>query len=145
MLILGDLNARHTTWGDTRNNQAGRILAQFGQDEQMLISSPTENTFLCDNGGSVIDLALMTPELQGHIWKRSVDTEIELFTGAPHRGHVPVWTTFRLVKPSKPPRYMHDWKRADWSLYHKLSLHLVMRLLLDYSTSQIHMISGRLH
>ena len=52
----------------------------------------TANTpsFLCVNGSSFIDLVIISNSIASLVNKIETDTNIELFSGAPLRGHVPV-------------------------------------------------------
>ena len=99
ILIVGDLNARHQNWGDTTNNQHGSKILEFSQQQNLNIwSNFAGNTFQCHNGGSRIDLVLSNINI---IHRQYIDEEIELFSGAPQRGHVPVWTECSLSKTYK--------------------------------------------
>ena len=94
LLLLGDFNSRHTTWGDTLLNPRGRILHDFVDNQSgCTLFSPSCKTFVvAGGGGSVIDLALgLGPicQLLSQPWIDRKDVH-ELFTGAPLRGHFPV-------------------------------------------------------
>ena len=88
-LFVGDLNARHTYWGDTSCNLLGEELVQIA--DHFSILNDGESTFLAANGYSVIDLCICYGPLFDRC-KHSLSTDefTELFTGAPQRGHVPV-------------------------------------------------------
>ena len=113
ILIVGDLNARHQNWGDTTNNQHGSKILEFSQQQNLNIwSNFAGNTFQCHNGGSRIDLVLSNINI---IHRQYIDEEIELFSGAPQRGHVPVWTECSLSKTYKDFRKtVFDWEKTDW-------------------------------
>ena len=49
----------------------------------------------------LIDLALISPNLEAKITRRFTDDEVELFTGAPRRGHIPVLNTIDMQPPRK--------------------------------------------
>ena len=48
-LLLGDVNARHPSWGDKSNAQ-GEILNDFLQQEVLIALNDGEATFTCTNG-----------------------------------------------------------------------------------------------
>ena len=88
-LFFGDLNARHTYWGDKSCNLLGEELVQIA--DHFSILNDGESTFLAANGYSVIDLCICYgPPFDRCKYSLSTDEFAELFTGAPQRGHVPV-------------------------------------------------------
>ena len=118
LLVVGDLNARHQAWNDKSSNRAGEKLLDFISSEQLhVVSCLKQDTFLCDGGGSHIDLTIVSSSLVAKVENQTADSEVELFTGAPYRGHIPVWTTFSTHSPEEGPRYVRDWKRTDWNYF----------------------------
>ena len=111
-LFFGDLNARHTYWGDKSCNLLGEELVQIA--DHFSILNDGEPTFLAANGYSVIDLCIC----YGPLFDRckhylSTDEFAELFTGAPQRGHVPV--IMRLECSSITEKTKKLWiEKADW-------------------------------
>ena len=94
LLFLGDLNARHTNWNDNTANPHGVLL-----DKKLYSRVKTLNkgepTFLACNGNSVIDLCLISGKITNQTFTLATDEDVELFTGAPNRGHRPataVWS-----------------------------------------------------
>ena len=55
IIFLGDLNARHETWGDSVTNRNGRLLIEQLSDEFLILNNG-QTTYLCTNGHSGIDL-----------------------------------------------------------------------------------------
>lgn len=103
LIILGDLNARHYKWGDHIFNPAENTLSDYLDINNLLpLSNFSGNTFLCQGGGSRIDIALMSPSIAKFVSHQWLDEEIELFSGAPIRGHIPVWHRLSLSRPSFP-------------------------------------------
>ena len=90
IILAGDFNARHQIWGDGTSNEYGRQLADLLDNKSFSIIAPTTPTFLCENGSSFIDLMVVSNNLVNKIDSCITDDEIELFSGAPIRGHVPV-------------------------------------------------------
>ena len=95
ILIVGDFNSRHISWGDTISNNNGKELAAFIGQHNLTCITPNTQTFVTRNGGSVIDLALMKGKLSNLYHSSSVDDCTELFTGAPTRGHLPILHQFK--------------------------------------------------
>ena len=132
LLVIGDLNARHALWNDCKNNTAGEELDKFISEEDFIVDdSLHHNTFLCENGGSHIDIAMMTPDLHSRMEPQSVDDAVELFTGAPLRGHIPVISTFKVTKPSQTYKVVSDWKNADWTCYQEQLCQLSVNIIPD--------------
>ena len=118
LLVLGDLNARCIPLGDRQTNKEGKELLEFCDTEKCVALSPGRNTFLCNNGGSVIDIGLMfgNAGIQQHPW---VDEEsaYTLFTGFPSRGHAPVFTEMNVQNSRSSKREVPDLARTDWKLW----------------------------
>ena len=113
-IAAGDFNARHQNWGDILDNKHGSMLLEFSQKEYVDIWSKfVGNTFQCCNGGSRIDLVISN---SGMSYEQFIDEEIELFTGAPQRGHVPVWTVLQSTKRSKNfQKTIYEWDNTNWN------------------------------
>ena len=115
MLFMGDCNARHYYWGDSSCNKNGDMLVENIAIDDIIVNDG-EETFLASNGSSVIDLCIVTGSLANkHKFQLTTDTESELFTGAPQRGHVPVFVTSQVpdqqIRSSTKP-----WlEKADWN------------------------------
>lgn len=73
-----------------------------------------QNTFLCSNGGSTIDITVMTINTVPLVSYQYVDETVELLTGAPMRGHIPVWTEFILRQNRSDKKTIFAWSKADW-------------------------------
>ena len=120
IILLGDFNARHVTWGDTINNLYGEKLAEELDAGLFSICSPQSPTFLSANGSSVIDLLVVSNDLLDKIETCCTDEEVELFSGAPQRGHVPILTklqceTFRVQVEATRKPCIEKMKWEEWS------------------------------
>ena len=87
---MGDFNARHLSWGDKVINYYGRGLAESLDSTRYSICTSQSPTFLCSNGSSFIDLAIISNNLVESVTSCVTDEGVELFSGAPTRGHVPL-------------------------------------------------------
>ena len=74
---------------------------QFSPATDSIITSKTP-TFLCENGSSFIDLMIISKNLVSKVETCYTDSEVELFSGAPLRGHVPLIMKLNKAKTSKP-------------------------------------------
>ena len=116
LIVYGDFNARNADWGDHTTNKRGEIMVDFMEKENMTVCSPFNQTFSCTNGGSVIDLVLASGPIINQFGHQWIEKEVELFTGAPARGHYPVLQ--QVLEPttnSNIKTKCSDWKNADWS------------------------------
>ena len=94
-ILMGDMNARHEFWGDSTNNKYGQdLIAKLDFSEFSIISTKTP-TFLTETGSSVIDLIIVSNNLTERVETPKTDDEVELFSGAPFRGHLPISTRIR--------------------------------------------------
>ena len=94
VILSGDFNARHVMWGDHRNNDYGNKLSEKLDMNKFAIVTSDSPTFLCKNGSSFIDLTIVTTNLLENLESCDTDENVELFSGAPIRGHVPLLTQF---------------------------------------------------
>ena len=119
IVIIGDINARHSRWGDRICNTAGLAVSEFMSKHSLMpLTFINENTYVCTEGGSLIDIVVVSAGL-GHLFTNQyLDHDVELFTGAPSRGHLPVWTTVALgYNDKEKPKQINDFKRTDWDRY----------------------------
>ena len=115
--VYGDFNSRHKDWGDTVTSPRGRSLAKFLDEEDMTVSCPYEKTFVCDNGGSVIDLVISKGKLDNYVTPQWLEKDVELFSGAPRRGHYPVLhhvKTDGRNENSQQIKKQYNWDKANW-------------------------------
>ena len=96
IILAGDFNSRHVSWGDKINDAYGKILFENLDSNKYAIISPDEPTFLSANGSSKIDLMVISKELEDRIEACYTDPLVHLYSGAPLRGHVPVITKLKI-------------------------------------------------
>ena len=90
IILIGDMNARHPMWGDSTSNEYGRKLFENLDSSQFSIRTAETPSFICANGSSYIDLVIVSNNIINKINTIHTDSEVELFSGAPQRGHVPI-------------------------------------------------------
>ena len=113
IMVAGDFNARNQNWGDIKTNNQGTKLLEFVEKLKLRVWSDfAGNSFQCCDGGSRIDLVISDLSLP---FRQHLDEIVELFSGAPQRGHVPVWTT--LIQEPKGKNWskeVFDWDKTNW-------------------------------
>ena len=60
-------------------------------------------------------MVLISPKIEAKITRRFIDDEVELFTGAPRRGHIPVLSTIDMRPPKKIVREKYNLSAVDWN------------------------------
>merc|ERR1712105_21410 len=96
VIVTGDYNARHFSWGDSVNNEYGKQPVDLLDHTRYSISIPKSQTFLCANGGSYIDFSIISNNIVDSVNSCKTQEGVELFSGAPTRGHLPVITELKI-------------------------------------------------
>lgn len=111
--IVGDLNARHSTWNKGRNNAAGKILFNFAQSHNLTVDHPRDPSYCpasAKKNPSTIDLLLTNSKL-GH----SIPFTKLIFTS----DHIPVFCTIdssRIMKTKSKniQKLVPNYSKANW-------------------------------
>ena len=103
IILTGDFNARHFSWGDKVNDKYGNKLVDIIDNVKYSICTSKTPTFLCSNGSSIIDLFIISNTIVETIADCYTDEDVELFSGSPRRGHVPVMT--EIIITSDQPNF----------------------------------------
>ena len=116
VLLMGDFNARHYSWGDREVNKNGLELVTKLDPTKVTMHPPSSPSFLCINGNSTIDLIIASNNISDAISNPHTDSSAVLFSGAPIRGHVPVHTklTIREATHSKVVKEKVNLDKMDW-------------------------------
>ena len=101
VILTGDFNARHLSWGDKMNNEYGKQLVDSLDHSQYSICISKTPTFLCANGDSYIDFSIISNNIVDTVVSCATKEDVELFSGAPTRGHVPLITEITVHNQSK--------------------------------------------
>ena len=98
VILCGDFNAKHTEWGNNTVDDYGKKLFENLDKTKFSILTSEQPTFICKNretiGTSHIDLTIVTNNLIEKLESCDTNNTVELWTGAPKRGHVPLLTYF---------------------------------------------------
>ena len=111
-IILGDLNAKHTSLHSRVTNRSGINLLNMMANTNLIIVNNNEPTHVHSRGApDRLDLAISTPQLIPHIRDFSVG-ELEAING-----HAPITVTINLenhqqATTDRPPPF--NYERADW-------------------------------
>jgi len=116
VIALGDFNARHQYWGDQVDNAYGKALINQLNFQDFTIVNSKEPTFLSANGQSNIDFMIVSNSVEDLLSDLVTDSGVELFSGAPIRGHLPIETTLRIDCSTSPPpaKLKIDISSIDW-------------------------------
>ena len=115
IITMGFFNARHLSW-DGQTNTYGEILTNNLNWEDFTIKTTETPTFIAANGCSKIIFMVISSNLTGKITNICTDELANLATGAPTRGHVPVWATLlgRKSRKANPVVEKLDLQSMNW-------------------------------
>ena len=86
-----------------------------------------KNFFLSSNGSSVIDLCIVSGGIATQVgFELTTDPNVELFTGAPQRGHIPLIVKCNLSRTTEGGNIQPWLQKADWEAWQNVlekSLH----------------------
>lgn len=122
VIVMGDFNARHSIWNDTTINKYGKHLEDHLDWSKFCIQAPSSATFLAKNGCSNIDFFITSVNVDRLIRHTSTDPFVNLYSGAPTRGHVPVIMDIsanphtRVVPTKKFDLNSMDWATWAWDI-----------------------------
>jgi len=115
VIILGDLNAHHTSWGSRRTSQRGTVVRDFADENDLMClnrGEPTRiGTYQNRRTESVIDLALISIIAAPNF-------HLEVLDSAHTSDHVPMLLkTFESIRLQKQKKWKFD--KADWDLFRR--------------------------
>ena len=124
VVLGGDFNARHAAWKDTTNNQYGNQLFEKLDNTKFTVCTSNTPTFLTEKGSSVIDMFIVSNRISNRLDKCYTDKVVELFSGAPIRGHLPllsnlVTSSRRSNTPAELVEEKLDIDSVNWQLWSK--------------------------
>ena len=119
IILTGDFNARHVLWHDEVNNDYGHKLVDQLDHTDFSIVSASSPTFMCENGSSNIDLMIVSNNITSKVQSCVTDEQIELFSGAPMRGHVPLILEVKSNRSSTetPVTEKLDISAVNWEMW----------------------------
>ena len=121
VLFLGDCNARHCLWGVSISNPNGFVLVESLSAEDNTLNNG-EKTFLSSNGSSVVDLCIVSGRIATQVgFELKTDPNVELFTGAPQHGHIPLIVKCNLGRTTEEGNTKQWVQKADWEVLEKPS------------------------
>ena len=117
VLFLGDCNAGHCSWGDSICNPNGYLLLESLSAEDNILKNG-EATFMSSNGSGVIDLCIVSGRIGTQVgFELTTDPNIELFKGAPQRGHIPLIVKCNLSRTTEEENTKPWLQKADWEAW----------------------------
>ena len=117
IIVFGDYKARNGLWGNQIDNQYSEELANKLDFQEYSIISSEVPTFLSSNGNSNIDFLIRSNNLEPLFSILLTDPVVELLSGAPNSGHVPISTSMKITSSgtqNQPPKLRIDLDRMDW-------------------------------
>ena len=114
VLFLGHCNVRHCSWGDNICKPNGYLLLESLSAEDNILNNG-EATSLSSNGSSVIDLCIVSGQITTQVdFELTTDPNIEQFTEAPQRGHIPLTVKCNLNRTTEEGNTKPWLQKADW-------------------------------
>lgn len=129
-IILGDLNAKHTSWDCNKNNAAGNSLFTLQQSEQFMVFHTTEHTHYPHSGATPSSIDLMVTNAHNSF-------DLFAFPDQLSSDHSPIVCKVygRKTLIEKAPKFI--FKQANWNKYHDyINRHLSTNQLFD-NTAEI--------
>ncbi|UYV62927.1 hypothetical protein LAZ67_2002536 [Cordylochernes scorpioides] len=113
ILILGDFNSKHQSWGCSLNNTEGSILSTFIDDNNLTIVSHGP-TYISHSYGTpqTLDITITSPSMQQFI-KNSTLKSIG-------SDHLPLLTEISTSLPKSSQRFFWNYKKASWNSFKTL-------------------------
>ena len=120
IILAGDFNARHPAWGDSKTTVNGKLLFEQLNHAEFKICTSRTPTFLCVDGSSHIDLMIVSANIVDKMNTFYTDDMVELGSGAPDRGHVPLITSINEgnIAPNVPKEKL-DTEKTNWDEWTK--------------------------
>ena len=144
VIAMGDFNARHFIWNDTIVNSYGKYIEEHLDWSKFCVQSSSSSTFLASNGSSHVDFFITSTNLDQYLDQPTADHFVNLYSGAPLRGHVPVLmsiqstpVTHRSVKEQKYKLQSMDWFNWTWDIEANLSTELTDSLNTDDTVKEL--------
>ena len=114
VILLGDMNARHSLWGDSTHNARGTMFAKLLEESDMVFLNSGEPTHFHTQSASlsVIDLSICSPEIA---------LEFNWMVSCTLRGsdHYPIMLQMATSPPAtSQPKWCLN--RADWDTFQSL-------------------------
>lgn len=112
-VLGGDLNSKNTTWGDTMDNNNGKVLDIWLQNHALDVVRLCDNKPSYPNGGSFLDHFLLSPNLVNIAFQN-----FKISTLASFSDHFPIKLELQL-NPNElilqSPRLMTSYKNTNWA------------------------------
>lgn len=107
-ITTGDLNARHTLWNNSQNNQIGKQLYKFTCDNGIILEWPSKPTHYPANGNSPSTIDLTLIKNVTNYTKPTISSELS-------SDHAPV--ELHINCNITTAKTIYDFKSANWNIY----------------------------
>ena len=108
IMFLGDFNAHHTSWGNTRCDSRGNFMETFMRDRNLNLLNDGQPTHI---SGTAIDLSIISPALNSDIYWNVIESPF-------NSDHFPIVISFSQENPTNSlskEKYNH-WK-GNWTSF----------------------------
>ncbi|KAL7370583.1 hypothetical protein ABVT39_004871 [Epinephelus coioides] len=124
VVIMGDLNAKHSSFDNKSTNQSGIILNNITEQFNHVLLNNDEPTHYSSSYNSVdiLDLCLVTPDLTGKVIQFSVCPDIG-------SDHLPITISFNLKAQAAARKLKYDYNTANWEAFKHSTTYLSNNLL----------------
>ncbi|KAL7403374.1 hypothetical protein ABVT39_028188 [Epinephelus coioides] len=124
VVIMGDFNAKHSSFNNKSTNQSGIILNNIIEQFDLVLLNNDEPTHYSSSYNSVdiLDLCLVTPDLTGKVIQFSVCPDIG-------SDHLPIITSFNLKAQAAARKLKYDYNTANWEAFKHSTTYLSNNLL----------------
>lgn len=112
VLIIGDLNARHTHWNCHRNNRNGNTLNDFADNNNLGIMFPDTHTHYPNNNTTPTTLDIIINKNVTHITQPHAVQELD-------SDHNPVFITLTNQTTQSTNKTITSYKNTDWAEFRK--------------------------
>lgn len=119
VITLGDFNARNRLWDVQENTYGKQLVEQLDFKEYSILNSDAAS-FVSSNGSSNIDFLIVSNHIEHLFCNITTDPEVELYSGAPIRGHLPIMTKLDIQnsgQDSPPPKTVIDMDTINWNAW----------------------------
>lgn len=113
VVLLGDVNGHHHTWGSPTNNARGSILAEVAEVCDLTTMNDGSHTFTRGQQNTAIDVSMVSSSLASRIRWKTADEPMG-------SDHYPILINLGEPPPETSRRPRWKYSEANWSLFQSL-------------------------
>lgn len=132
LIVMGDLNSHHTSWGSKNNDSNGKVIINSLEDFNLVLLNTGKPTriSLPNQHPSAVDLTLVSNRLAS---KCTWDTILDCGSS----DHLPIICELDkdIPKPQREKENIYNYKRADWEIFNESVEHNIQTYRSSRETS----------